>query len=338
MSTDPLANAHIGGRVTPSGDGVVYSWPGVYFEGAFTGTGIGVAFDDGSDFFDVEIDGAPWGRIAMPGKTTHVIEGLPGGRHTIRVGKRNETESARPHFGGFVAQGGGTVLAPPRARGRQIEFIGDSFTAGYGNESTSRDCDPEQIARTSNANVSFGALAARHLDADYQLNAYSGLGMVRNWNGRFPETNFRTYYDRAVVAEAGDTWVNPGTWKPPIVVIGLGVNDFSTEIQDGEAWTPGSLRAAYKSAYHGFLHRLRGQYGPGTTLVVSATYLANTTAFATAAQEIVAEENAAGDASVRYWYYDGLDYGGCQSHPSAADHRLIAAKLIAFIDTLGLAW
>jgi hypothetical protein len=336
MSTDPFRTAHIGGRVAPAGDGVVYGWPGIYFEGAFTGTGVAAVIEDAA-LYDVEIDGRPWG-IARSDNGKVTIDGLAAGTHKIRIGKRNETETTRGRFGGFVARDGGTVLPPPGPRARQIEFIGDSYTAGYGNESASRECDPPEIARTSNANVSFGALVARHFDADYQLNAYSGLGVVRNWNGRFPESSYRSYYDRAVVADAGDVWVNPGTWRPSLIVVGLGVNDFSTEIQTGEAWTQESRREAYVQAYRGFLAKLRARHGARPILVVSATYLANTTEFAAAAQRVVDEVRAAGDARVRYWYYDGLDYGGCQSHPSAADHRQIAAQLIAFVDGLGLDW
>jgi lysophospholipase L1-like esterase len=338
MPSGALPSAHVGGRVSSSGRSVLYSWPGLYFEGSFTGTGVGVVLSDNVDYFDVDIDGAYWGQIVTPRTTTVSVTGLSAGTHSIRLAKRTESESTSQSFGGFVAQGDGEVRMPPPDRARQIELIGDSFTAGYGNESPSRECDDRQITQYSNANASFGALTARHYDADYQINAYSGLGLVRNYNGKLAGTDFRAYYDRNILANADDVWVNPGTWRPQVVVIGLGVNDFSTPINVGEPWTDGALLAAYQHAYHGFIAKIRGQYGVHTMIVVSATYLLNTTTFATAAQQVVAEENEAGDSRVRYWYYDGLADTGCQNHPSAADHQLIASKLIAFIDALGLSW
>lgn len=39
-------------------------------------------------------------------------------------------------------------------------------------------------------------------------------------------------------------WQNPGTWRPQVVVVNLGTNDFSTAINPGEPWTSDSLAAA----------------------------------------------------------------------------------------------
>ncbi|MEV4576766.1 hypothetical protein AB0K16_26325 [Nonomuraea jabiensis] len=98
--------------------------------------------------------------------------------------------------------------------------------------------------------------------------------------------------------------------------------------------------AAYRTAYQGFLDKLRARYGPRTTIVVSATYMSNTTVFAQFAQQIVQERNSRGDDRIRYWYYSesGLDYAGCHWHPSVHDHRIIADRLGEFIATLPLRW
>ncbi len=116
--------------------------------------------------------------------------------------------------------------------------------------------------------------------------------------------------------------------------MGLGANDFSTAINPGEQWTPESLVAAYKSAYHGFLDKLRAHYGPGTTIVVSATSVSSTTTFADTARQIVQERNDQGDSQVRYWFYDDptLDRLGCDWHFSARDHRLISGLLVDYLN------
>jgi hypothetical protein len=114
-------------------------------------------------------------------------------------------------------------------------------------------------------------------------------------------------------------------------VIGLGINDFSTPINPGEPWTPESLATAYHDAYQAFIDKIRARYGPRTYIVVSATYVYNTTLLADLTQRIVQERN---DPRVRYWYYDGLDYLGCDYHPSLHDHQLIADSLTALLATL----
>jgi len=204
--------------------------------------------------------------------------------------------------------------------------------------SDTHDCTTDQVNRTTNADLSFGALTARRFGADYQINAFSGRGMVRNYNGIAPGTSYRTYYDRALLAVDGDVWRRPPTWHPQVVVIGLGINDFSTPVNPGEPWTPESLVAAYHDAYQAFIDKIRARYGSRTYVVVSATYMYNTTALADLTQRIVQERNSAGDSRVRYWYYDGLDSLGCHYHPSLRDHRLIADQLTTFLDGLALRW
>ncbi|MFI7642865.1 SGNH/GDSL hydrolase family protein [Nonomuraea sp. NPDC049400] len=331
---------HTAGRVEADGDSLKYSWPGVYFEGNFRGTGVGIVLNDAAADYDIQIDGTTVTTLVTPGQTTHWVRGLRKGVHRVRVVKRSESPWATSEFGGFVAVPHGAILAGPTARHRQIEFIGDSFTAGYGNMSTTRECTGDQVNRTTNADLSFGAITARRLNADYQINAYSGRGMVRNYNGSEPQSNFRTFYDRALLSVEGDVWQNPGTWRPQLVLIGLGINDFSTAINPGEQWTPETLVAAYRTAYHAFLDKLRSQYGRDPIIVVSATHMSNTTVFAELAQQIVQERNSRGDDRIRFWYYPetGLDYGGCHWHPSAHDHRLIADRLGDFIATLPLRW
>lgn len=336
--TSTLALAHTAGRVKVSGDAAQYSWPGVYFEGRVRGTGVGVVLNDHNSDYEIQVDGATAATLVMPAQGTHWVNGLSNTEHTVRLVKRNESPWSTGAFGGFVAASGGAVLAKPTARTRQVEFIGDSNTAGYGNMSTTRDCSGDQVNRTTNADRTFGAITAKRLNADYQINAISGRGMVRNYNGGDPGISYRTYYDRALLAVDGDVW-QPGTWRPQLVVIGLGINDFSTAINAGEPWTPDSLAAAYRTAYHGFLDKLRTRYGSDTVIVVTAAHMSNT-AFGNATRQVVQERNAQGDSRVRHFSYGetGLDLLGCHWHPSAADHQYISNQLYTLIGTLPLSW
>ncbi len=340
-----LSQVNTPGRVRAVGTGVQYTWPGVYFEGRFRGTGVGLVLNDANNDYVVQVDGATVATLVTPGQTTYWVANLTNAEHTVRLAKRTESPWAAGEFDGLVAAPGGAVLDRPAARSRQVEFIGDSWTAGYGNMSTTRDCTGNGgVTRNSNADSSFGALAARSLGADYQLQAWSGLGVVRNYNGQSSDLSFRSYYPTDLQALWNSaTWQNPGTWKPQVVVIGLGINDFSTALGAGEKWaTMDALTADYRTAYLGFLDKLRVQYGADTYLVLTYPTLSNTTALADSVRQVVATRNAQGDARVKSLYYDnsalGLDLTGCDWHPSRHDDQAIAGAITGFLGTLPLNW
>ncbi|GIF08469.1 hypothetical protein Asi03nite_60070 [Actinoplanes siamensis] len=339
--TPALDQVHTAGRVVTVGTGAAFTWPGVYFEGRFRGTAVGIAIEDPTGDYDVRIDGGEPVTLVTPDATTHWITGLVDGVHTVRLSKRTESPWNAAQFGGLVPAPGGKILPAPAARRRQIEFIGDSWTAGYGDMSTGRDCSgPGVLTRNSNADQAFGARTARALDADYQIDAWSGIGMVRNYNGGSPGTDYRTYYDRALQAVDESVWRRPRSWHPGTVVIGLGINDFSTPLNPGERWADeAALAADFVAAYQGFLDQVRQRYGAGTRIVLTYPDLSyRTTALADSIQRIVQDRNARGDRRVTALYYDnaalGLDLLGCDWHPSLHDHQILADALIAHLDGL----
>jgi len=335
LDPELAATAHTAGRVAAAADGTAQlSWPGVYFEGRFTGTGVGVKLSDSNADWEVQVDGARVATLVLPGSTTYWVQGLRDGTHTVRVVKRSESPWATSTFGGFVAAPGGQVLSAPAPRALQLELLGDSFTAGYGNESTSRDCSGDEVNRTTNADRSFGALAARALGADYQLNAISGRGLVRNYAGSDVGTSYRTYADRALLAVGGDVWQRPASWTPEAVVVGLGINDFSTAVGADEPWTAASLRTEWVQAYRDLLTGLRAK-NPTAWLVVSVAASGGSEQ-QTLGRQVVEAARAAGDTRVVLWDYSDapLDLQGCHWHPSLADHRVLADRLVALLEPL----
>lgn len=331
----PVADTvHVVGRVKPVDDVLAFSWPGVAFEGRFRGGSVGVVIGGGAADYDVFVDDRRVATWVEPAPGTHWVEDLsrPYRERRIRVVKRNESPRTTSTFGGFVAGPGGEILPAPAARRIQLEFHGDSYTAGFGNESTTRTCTDDEVDRTTNADRTFAAMTARWLDADVQINAFSGRGMVRNHNGSDLGTSYRTYEDRALLALDGDRWERPWDWQPQVVVVGLGINDFSRPVADGEPWTPESLRAEFRSAYRGFVDDLRERYGPRTFVVLSAPEHAGEVR--AAVEEIAAGYRTAGDDRVVAWTYGGLDLAGCHGHPSVADHERVAGQLIPLLSSL----
>ncbi|GIE99881.1 cellulose binding domain-containing protein [Paractinoplanes rishiriensis] len=330
------------GRLKVAGTGVQFTWPGTYFEGRFRGTGVGLILNDSNNDYAVQVDGKVVATLVRPGQTTYWVRNLAAGDHTVRLAKRTESPWAAGDFGGLVADTGGQILAKPAPRTRQIEFIGDSWTAGYGNMSTSRDCNSTGgVDRNSNADATFGALTAADLNADYQINAWSGKGMVRNYGGQGAD-HFRTYYETDLQALYNSSvWPVPTTWRPQVVVIGLGINDFSTALTSGEKWTTTEqLAADYRTAYRDFIAKLRTRYGTNTHIVLTYPDLSyQTTAFADSVRQIVTES---GDARLSSLYYDnnalGMDLLGCDWHPSQRDHQILRDVLKQHLATLPLTW
>ncbi|XZG69028.1 glycosyl hydrolase family 18 protein [Chitinibacteraceae bacterium HSL-7] len=332
------------GRVVLENGSVRYSWPGVYFDARFSGTAIGIKLDDAGNHYDVVIDGEVARKVSAPGNATVWVRGLPAGEHSVRLIKRNDAPTSIGRFLGFVVEGDGKLLAPPKPKTRQLEFIGDSFVAALANESTKREnCSEAEISATTDAGRSFGALTAQHYGGDFQINGYSGLGLVRNYAGNLYPTNYRTYADRALQSIEGSVWQNDGSWKPQVVFIGLGINDFNTPVKAGEAWTQETHRAEYKAAYGEMIAKLRARYGKDALIVAAKMRVwredGQQELFPSAIDEIVADAQAGGDKRIVSFQYDPtLSLMGCGWHPTLADHAKVASQLVEVIDRAGVSW
>ncbi|TJZ66414.1 hypothetical protein FAZ21_17390 [Chitiniphilus eburneus] len=326
------------GRVQIDGDGARYGWPGVYFEARFRGTRIGLRFDDAINNFDVEVDGKRVMDLRKPGRRTVWVEGLAPGEHTLRLAGRSEAPDRVGRFLGLVADRDGAVLPPPPARQRQIEFIGDSNTVGYGLRSTTRQCSDAEVFDRTDAQRSYGALTARHFGADVQINAYSGIGLVRNYAGMASLPAFPVFYQRTLPSVPDSRWPQPASWRPQVVAIGLGLNDFGVVPAQMGSLIADPFPQQFKQAYLALLADLRQRYGPDALLVATATESWPPSAFAATVKQAVAEVGAAGDKRVLYFEYGKLDQHGCHWHPSERDHQAIARALIGLLEGAGVNW
>ena len=310
---------HIGGRVVVQPDGVYeFGWPGVYFEGRFTGRSVEVTIDPQLEVLAVSIDGRRRNEVAMPGVAHMTYDDLGPGEHVVRVDKLTESQTGSARFLGFSVGRGGQAL-PPQPRARRIEFIGDSHTVGYGVRSTKHDCTQAEIHDLTDTSLAFGPILARRLDADYRIVAVSGRGVVRNYGGFAPGEPLLALYPRLIPGEP-EPRVDPADpWKPDLIVIGLGTNDFSTPLQPGEAWSSdAALHADYRRAYAGFIRDLARRQPQARFLLLAGDSFAEDVAAVTA----TVGPNLA--TAVRI---TGFDKGACDYHPSIADQRMMADRL-----------
>ena len=77
--------------------------------------------------------------------------------HDVALFKRTEAFQGAVDFYGFVPGAGGALVATVPAVTRRIEVIGDSISAGYGNEGPDQNC--HFTPDTENAYLAYGALA-----------------------------------------------------------------------------------------------------------------------------------------------------------------------------------
>ena len=334
-----LVIAHIGGRYqagtslsrTSAGAAIItvtatYQWPGAYFEGAFKGDEVTVRLKDGVNILKIFIDGNLHDTLNKPGEIIKTYKGLGEGQHIIRIERATEDQSATSTFEGFFAPAGPMLAIKPRAR--QIEFIGDSYTVGYGNTSPKPSCTRDEVWATTDTTQAFGPLTAKHYDADYQINAISGRGVVRNYGGFIADTLPQAY---PYVLFDKQTKYDDPDWKPQIIVVGLGTNDFTTPLHDGEKWkTRDDLHKDYEATYVKFVQELRAN-NPHAWFILMATDQVDGE-IQSEVNKVIAALQAAGESRIAFLPMNGLSFGGCDHHPTVADDKKVSDELIAFID------
>ena len=312
----------------------MHAWPGVYWEARFKGPEVTLAFNDTINQYRVYIDGKEITTISKPGSRDYRIDGLGPDAHDIHLEKFSENQGEATAFDGFFAPAGMTLTIPHSSPNeRQIEFIGDSYTVGYGNTAGKRQCTQDELWAATDTSQAFGPLTARHYQADYQINAFSGRGIVRNYDGfagdTLPGLYPYTLYDGKTLYDAA-----AAGWHPQAIVIALGTNDFSTPVHAGEKWkTEAALTADYEATYVGFVKSLRAQ-NPDAVILLISYDTATTPAITRVRDQLTAD----GDRRVNLLEITGFNKNACDSHPDTGDHRKISQALIDWFDTHAGLW
>jgi lysophospholipase L1-like esterase len=309
------------GRTDPSTKR--FGWPGSGFELRFTGTRVTVVLDDnGSNSLIAEVDGEPVRLDLSKGAQSYeVAQGLTNGPHTLRFFRRTEGSFGPTRFVSADTDGTFGTADPAPAKRRNILVIGDSISAGYGIEG--RDVACAFSADTENAYLTYGAVAARALQADATVLAYSGRGLVRNYDGSSRET-LPYLMDRTIPTEPRSS---QGTSDAPsfdVVVVHLGTNDFGS----------GNRPATFEATYVDFLKSLRDRY-PTASIYAAIGPMLNGPDLEAAVNAISAAVDARrhdGDVRVHAVKFDPVAGGlGCGWHPNSAAQSHMADVLKSMI-------
>jgi lysophospholipase L1-like esterase len=299
------------------------AWAGSSILLKFQGTALNVSLkSSGADQFQVVIDGAPASTLATSKDVTlyRVASGLPDKEHSVELFKRTEPIVGQVQLLGLQLEKGRKLLPLPARKDRRIEFVGDSITCGYGNESANEK--EHFAAATENNYLAYGAMAARDLGAEYAAVAWSGKWLFGN-------NAIPLLYDLALPNDAQSKW-DFSTWVPQVVVVNLGTNDFGPK---------NPTEAEWQDAYRAFIQTVR-KNAPQCHVfcavgsMMSDGYPPGRKALSTIRQYtsgLVDALRKAGDKKVHYVEFDPQDAKnglGGDWHPSVKTHRLMADKLV----------
>jgi MYXO-CTERM domain-containing protein len=298
-------------------------------EAWFTGTSISIKMNqNGTDgiYYEYSVDGAPFQTVNASGPMTFALaSGLSPGSHHLEFRRRLEASYGMSTFQGLVIDEGAMLEMPDPPSSLQIEFIGDSITAGFGSEG------PQSVT-TNNINTTWAARLADKLGADRTTIARSGIGISIDVNGtelsmpkRYPDTHFTW-------GAATPAW-NFESWTPDAVMILLGTNDYVFGSP-----TP----TQFETAYIDFIKTVRGKYSSASIFVVNVvqgrtTPDAKWTQASTSLEAVVASLNAGGDNNVHFVDPgEGLVGGDFSdtTHPLPAGHEKMANNLLPLVQSI----
>jgi len=319
------------GRVVMQDEATELAWPGTSASINFKGTGVKVTLKDerGGNFINVIIDGKVVSVLQPDSvqKEYTLASGLPAGNHTLELFKRTEWTMGKIWLYQFTLDKGSLTLPPPPVNKRKMEFFGNSITCGYADiDSSGKD---RGTAPYENCYLSYATLTAKHFNAEFNLTARSGIGIMVSWDPLImPEM-----YNRLDATDSESKW-NFSKYTPDVVVINLFQNDaWITKLPDNlqfkarfgdKAPTDEQIVKAYKE----FVKTIRGKYPKAKIICVlgSMDAVKEGSPWPGYVEKAVAQ---LGDKNILTHMFP---YKNTPGHPSVKEQKVMADDLIAFIE------
>ena len=303
-----------------------YWMPGVYVKARFTGNSCIVLINDEMlygnfhNYVEIVVDDQKPVRLRLTGKQNEIeaAKGLSSGEHTIVICKNTEAGIGFIEFAGLKCRSLKRLPAKPV---RTIECIGNSITCGTGSDQSEIPCGKGLWQDQHNAYMSYGAVTARNLHAQYQLSSVSGIGLMHsccNLKIIMPQV-----FDKINMRADSIAW-DFKNYIPDVVTICLGQND---GIRDS---------VIFCTNYTDFIKQVRMQYSKAnivclTSPMADAKLVAVMKNYLTA---IVNTCNRAGDKKVTAFFFSKRYHNGCDGHPDLEEHQEIANELTGCIKKL----
>lgn len=340
VSGDDARITYIGRTLVKDGE-VSFDWTGVYLKARFQGTYLEMKVSDtGNNYYNVWLDSPmdadPDKVIRTHGTDTTIVlfnkEEIKArfGKdkkalkepHQVILQKRTEGFQGITTFREFTSDG--IFLQADKPSDRVMEFIGDSYTCGYGTEASNKDrFSPE----TENQNLTYACKAARYFGVDQIIIAHSGMGVARNYNGNNKDAFMPDLYLRTYDGVPEPAWnANDFAPKPSITVIYLGTNDFSTGMQPAER--------VFVKNYITLLKEIKEYYGESHPILcvapkhdpIQETYIRK-----------AIDSGGLSDVhflALSYSVHDHTGDMGADGHPNGSGHTKLAYTVIPVISTI----
>lgn len=342
-----------------------YIYPGVSIKAKFNGTGISATIHDygagGSgttNYYKVFIDEViVTEQLKMlSGENTYTLaSNLSAGDHTVELMKITEGAAGKSSFKGFTVVGGNQALIDlPAKPNKKIEFIGDSWTCGFGNLSQystggASMANGNFVSVNEDNYYAWGPITARALGAEYHVTATSGRGLYRNNTGSTNNTIPKNYDN--TLEDDGSVAYDHTTFHPDVVVIHLGTNDMAQE-EGGSQFALDDV--AFTNTYIAFINKIKA-YHPCVNVIICfgnsksdswPTWTHQLTRLRNIANNVIAQFPNGNVTSLELPYTaekwtgnpaDDCGYGDAW-HPSKCSHEEMSAKLVQKINAMNVQW
>jgi len=310
---------------TTQADAPVVIWQGSRITVGFEGDSLALNFDaaKGQVFFDATIDGTTTRVDLREGQPPvgATFTGLGAGRHTLTLFKRSEAAAGTVVFRGVTLGDGATVHATPApAYALRMLFFGDSITVGANNEDGIEDQWDDRS--THNNAKSYARLTADAFAADYRNIAVSGMGICEGYVP-FPAKDI---WDRVYPAPDSPR-ADLTAWIPDIVFVNYGENDDSFTKKDERPFP-----SAFAAEYVALVRSMRAAWPQARIVILrGGMFGGSESPRLRGPWDAAVEELERGDARIAHFAFAHWT----PHHPRAADHKIMAVALIAWLRTSG---
>jgi hypothetical protein len=269
-----------------------------------------VPYDNTHNYVVVQVGGREAYRVKLKGHSdTLMIRG--SGDNLVTLCKATEGIGWM-EMAGVEAE---SLEAATPLPDRKIEFIGNSITCGAGSDVKDIPCGQGEWYDQHNAWMSYGALTARALKAQWHLTSVSGIGLIHSC--------CKMTITMPAVFDRMDSRGNQGNWdfkayQPDVVTVCLGQND---GIQDS---------TTFCGAYVRFVRHLRDVY-PSARIVLLTSPMGNAELTAALKRYISGVIKGCGDTQVSSYFFSRQWSKGCGGHPDISEHLEIAKELTDYL-------
>lgn len=310
---------------------------GAHFGITFTGDScvLIASISDWQDhnYLQYELDGVYQKRLVVRNAqpdTLHIIATSPG-EHTLKIFKATEAHTG-PVFIHEVRANQVKPLAVPFVP--IIEFIGNSITCGAASDASEVPCGTGVYHDQHNAYMAYGPRVAREVNADFVLSSVSGIGIYRNWNSErpiMPEVYEKVDFQENTVEQ----W-NFDSYKPRVISVALGTNDFSRG--DGKKPRADFDSAKFITGYVDFLKTVREKYPDAPMVLMNSPMIPgkDNEIFISCLKSIKRGVDALYPSvtPITLFFFQPMVPRGCSYHPSVEDHKIMADQLVPLFRTI----